>query len=421
MYSYLSHKNHIETCPTNATALFGRLQAVKMSLCGGAVRALRINKGDVDDFKGKIKDVAGHYFLPDYLQSPSQAASLAKAVITNFRNSPLAEAGRLSALSREHFDQLLFASAATEFRTHAKAQAQTALLLAQPLDLSLLPQKNTLASTYGVESEFFGMQDETSLKRTINLHDKTWLLTDDASIKADDYTEGKELVSPILTDPNIHRLYLYTDYLKTQKIKAAAEQKCALHVHVGLHNIQDENLRENLKRQMVINYAAIEDDLDFLDNDMTHPYRYVNRKTHRIEEKQGPRLDFMNAVATRTEDIMPNPYYDADDSLIQPFGRRHSRINFSCFYKYGTAEFRHHPGTTSPRDILAWVGFVNDFMNVTMHMAKTQPVHIPNGAELQVLKDQVTKFKQKRETPAIKTYTATGPGYCQANDDFDLW
>lgn len=411
MNNYSYFQDTINNKKTHAKALFGRAAAVRMGLKGLCLRTLMINKGDVDDLTSKIRDVAGHYHLPDYLLSPSHAAAITKVVMTNFRNSPMAEAGRLGALSREHFDQVLFASAATEFKLSAEAQEKARMLLATPLDLSLLPQKQSLASTFGVESEFFGMVDDQPFKRTINLHDKTWLLTDDGSIKSDDFTEGRELVSPILADPNIHRLYLYTDYLKSLKVKAAPEQKCALHVHVGLMSIQDDDLRLNVIRQMVINYAAIEDDLDFLDNAMTHPYRFVSTESYGIQRTGDARTDFMNAVAQRTDNIMPSPYFASEDKLIQPFGRRFSRINLSCIHKYGTAEFRHHPGTTSPRDIMAWVGFVNDFMNITMRMARTSPVHIPHAGELQALKDTVTKFKQARETPAIKTFIATDPQY----------
>lgn len=82
---------------------------------------------------------------------------------------------------------------------------------------------------------------------------------------------------------------------------------------------------------------------------------------------------------------------------FQPFGRRFSRINFLSLHNYGTAEFRHHPGTVNPRDIAHWVHFVNDFMRVSVDMVSGQDAHIPSGGEAEKLHDIAASFKSKTD------------------------
>ena len=46
-------------------------------------------------------------------------------------------------------------------------------------------------------------------------------------------------------------------------------------------------------------------------------------------------------------------------------GDRYCKINIFPFRNYGTVEFRQHPGTLDPDEIINWVRFLRSFVTLT--------------------------------------------------------
>jgi hypothetical protein len=339
------------------------------------------------DFSIKVNAVKNQLPLPSFLGNKLLTPGLSEHVNTLFRQSALSDMARsIRDLTPEHFDQLLLIAALSRYGQQKELFKSEARLLHHIIDFGDLPPRDQLVTTYGVEKEFFDCDDTRFLLNAFQYFDRTWLLTTDQTIDTGETcTTGHELISPILDQRNIHRVMLFAAILQAEQAQSSAYHKCALHVHVGIKNtFKDPAFRLELIRQMVINYAEIDDDLAFLNSYMTSPYVSHGK----------PKEDFMRAVLTGTEELLPEPHYQSSP-IFQPHGRRFSRINLIPLSTLGTAEFRHHPGTVNPRDIAHWLYFVNDFMRVAVDMVTGHPAHLPTPAEKERLHGIATAFKRK--------------------------
>lgn len=385
--TYLLYKQRGYQEPTDTRSLFKRTRLMQLRLRSAAMMIGLLDARAAHEFNEKIKALKKQLPLPVFLNDKLIAPALAAHVTNIFRRSTLsAHAGHMDDLDNKQFDQLLFTAALSAYGQSRRVfKSQTAMMQTN-VAFDDLPPDDELVTTYGVEQEFFNFEDTLPLYHAMRYFDPSWILTTDASIDTGDtFTEGQELISPILDRTNIHRLLFFAHFLEAEEAQASRLNKCALHVHAGIRNtFKDRAFQLRLVKQMVVNYTEIDQDLSFLNSSMTYPYCAT----------ESAKRPFMESVLQGTSEDLP-----LTNALIsttfQPLGRRFSRINFLSLHNYGTAEFRHHPGTVNPRDIAHWVHFVNDFMRVSVDMVSGEDAHIPSEGEAEKLHNIAASFTHK--------------------------
>ncbi len=269
--------------------------------------------------------------------------------------------------------------------------------------LRRLPLNNlapeSLITTYGTEMELFGLKDEELdlVDEAGDAFDCHWLHDTDGSIEPDDKTEGAEIISPVCTGQETHGIYHMATLLYTMKAKTPLP--CALHVHAGIFNTFPDEVAFPLMKQILLNYRALEKDLSFLDSSLVHQYSNYDTTDQDIIDADEDDLDsFIETLNL--------PGYE---------GRRRSKVNFDALHTYGTIEFRHHPGTTNPAKVTAWITFIDSLIRKSLEMVDEgeRAPHTPAGKELADLKGLVTQFRVDRARTFPRAhqsvYAATGP------------
>ncbi len=385
--TYLLHQQRTHRQPTDASSLFDRAHMMRFRLRSAAMMLGLIDRHDAQAFSERVQALRNQLPLPVFLNNKLIAPALAAQVTDIFRRSTFStQTAHLRDLDNKQFDQLLFTAAISAYGQSSRVFPSQAAMMRTNVAFDDLPPIDELVTTYGVEQEFFNFDDTLPLSHAMRYFDPSWMLTTDATIDTGEtFTEGQELISPILDRSNIHRLLFFAHLLEAEKAQSSRFHKCALHVHAGIKNtFHDQAFQLRLIKQMVINYTEIDQDLSFLNSSMTSAYCATD----------SVKKPFMESVLKGSAEDLP-----LSGALIsttfQPFGRRFSRINFLSLHNYGTAEFRHHPGTVNPRDIAHWVHFVNDFMRVSVDMASGQDAHIPTAGEAEKLHDIAASFKHK--------------------------
>jgi len=263
------------------------------------------------------------------------------------------------------------------------------LLLPNSVDTFFKPSK--LITTFGIESECFGLrnrQREFYIKMLTGCMNADWDYHNDITIEPSDETSGIEVISSVSDSNNFHQVFLYVALLHTMGAKT--NESCGLHAHAGMTDtFDDPDFRLDLTKQLILNYIEIERKLSFLDSGLIDNYSDIEDN------------NYMNKLLASTWDDMPGAYKNGIN-IFNPLNRRRSKINFCPLGVYGTAEFRHHPGTTSPVEIFAWVKFLNSFIKTSATMVqKNSEPHIPQGEERTKLSRLVTQFKRERSLPLI--------------------
>lgn len=385
--TYLLHQQSSCQPPPDARALFGRAQWMRLRLRGAAMMMRLIDSTAARDLNEKIRMVKGQISLPEVFKDRLIAPALAPHITDIFQRSILQmQAPHIRDLDAQQFDQLLFIAALTAYgQSRYFFKSRTALMQTN-VAFDDLPHADKLVTTYGVEQEFFDFDDTQSLSHAMRYFDPAWILTTDKTIDpGETFSEGLELISPILDRTNIHRLLFFTHLLAAERAQSSLYNRCALHVHAGIKNtFPDPAFQLRLIKQMVVNYAEIDEDISFLNSSMTTPYCIID----------SAKKPFMESVLQGNENDLPVSESEIS-TTFQPFGRRFSRLNFLSLKTYGTAEFRHHPGTLKPQDTAHWVHFVNDFMRASVDMVSGQNAHIPAEGEVERLHDIAASFTRK--------------------------
>lgn len=385
--TYLLHQQNRGAKRTDSAALFDRVRLMRLRLRSAAAMLSLSDNGSTQDFNEKMRVLKARLPLPVFLHDKTIAPALAAYVKDIFRQSAFgAHTSHMHDLDDRQFDQLLFTASISAYGSSQHVFKSKDALMKTSVAFEDLPPVDELVTTYGVEQEFFNFNDAQPLSHAMQYFDPSWILTTDATIDTGEtFSEGLELISPILDRSNMHRLLFFAHLLEAEKAKSSRHHKCALHVHAGIKNtFHDKGFQLRLIKQMVINYAEIDQDISFLNSYMTAPYC-----AHDAAKKP-----FMESVLQGGFDDLPVNGTQISPTF-QPHGRRFSRINFLSLHNYGTAEFRHHPGTVNPRDIAHWVHFVNDFMRASVNMVSGQEAHIPSGGEAEKLHDIAASFTRK--------------------------
>lgn len=143
---------------------------------------------------------------------------------------------------------------------------------------------------------------------------------------------GHEVVSPILTLERMGEIDRVCAALAG--IRATVNRSCGLHIHVGARS-----LGVNAMKRLAALYAEGEEIIDKL----LPPSRRANN----------------NLYIRSVKNLVANDLARATDAagIARTIngGERHSKLNFTAFWRHGTVEFRQHSGTTDPAKIRNWI------------------------------------------------------------------
>lgn len=195
--------------------------------------------------------------------------------------------------------------------------------------------------TFGIEIEAFGVS-KTILKQKLEAEGiqvaiesynhivrNHWKITTDSSINGH---QGFELVSPILQGQNgIDQLKKVCRALN--KAKAKVNKSCGLHVHIGANDYTLDHFKN-----LVVNYINLEKQFDKM---MPNSRRKNNNTYCKSITGYSKRQVKSKTSISGLLDMLTSS--------------RYRKLNLKSFRTYGTAEFRHHSGTTSFGKIKNWI------------------------------------------------------------------
>lgn len=273
--TYLLHTRQGYRKPTDAHSLLDRTRLMQLRLRSAAMMIGLMDKGAAHDFNERIRNLKAQLPLSVFLHDKLIAPALAAQVTDIFKRSSLSAQGTpLRDLGNKEFDQLLFTAALSAYGQSRRTFPSQTALMQTKVAFDDLPPDDALVTTYGVEQEFFDFDDKQPLSLALRYFDPSWMLTTDPTIDTGEtFTEGLELISPILDRSNLHRLLFFAHLLEAEKAQSSRLNKCALHVHAGIKNtFHDQALQLRLIKQMVVNYTEIDQDISFLNSSMTSSY-----------------------------------------------------------------------------------------------------------------------------------------------------
>ncbi len=207
------------------------------------------------------------------------------------------------------------------------------------------------ATKFGVEIEFLGLGDDTDhihdlLSETgkiklsnVFAHERYrgWEIHEDFSVEEfsdDDYEQGAELVSPILSYDG-EGLQQVVDAISALKDKGAwVNKSCGLHVHVDARFVRRFNKKN---RHFFLSYLISQ----YEKNEKFFDYLVA-------EHRRGDDCDYamsMNGIALGT-------FLD----------HRNYKLNIHSYLHHGTIEFRQHEGCLDPARVTNWIGTCVRFM-----------------------------------------------------------
>ncbi|QFG05708.1 amidoligase [Bacillus phage 035JT001] len=227
----------------------------------------------------------------------------------------------------------------------------------------------------GIEIEFFGVDYgivvnalrqaglnivwENYTHRTTN----HWKLVYDASVTGQGTGAGRglELVSPPLTIDEMDE-QLETALRVLNEIGAKVDRTCGVHVH---HEIDDLNL-DQIKNIFAL-YKKHEEHID----EMMPPSRKNGRYCQVLTDRDISRVK--DAVSI--------------ENIMGALGTRYKKINFMCYLKYGTIEFRQHSGSIDFTKLINWVRITQALVSAAKN--RKRPVK------------ELTEAQKKRATEAF--------------------
>ena len=193
--------------------------------------------------------------------------------------------------------------------------------------------------TYGVEIEAHGV-GTTELANALNEagincnyegYNHTtrnhWKIVRDSSIHGN---KPFELVSPPLKgEEGLEEIKKVCQVLKT--LGAQVNTSCGLHVH---HDAGDLNL-DNFKNLYSL-YTRFESTID----------QFVP------ESRRGNNNNFCKTLQGLNDQIHQSRSLE---EIKTATGSRYVKLNIQSYWRHGTIEFRHHPGTINPTKIINWI------------------------------------------------------------------
>lgn len=242
----------------------------------------------------------------------------------------------------------------------------------------------SLTRTFGIELEFFGIDQErvqevlegagvacylddgddydcggdecgASDCRTCNPQTRSgWKITDDGSIypnASSSYDPGVELVSPVLQGQDG-----LLEVMKVAKLMmnagAQVNKTCGFHVHIGASDLSGDTF-VNLVKRYALHETLIDSFMPRSRRESRNTYcrSVVNLLSYVSHQRQG---SSMQTVASQFHD-------------------RYFKLNLCAYLRHGTVEFRHHSGTVSAEKIVNWIIFCQNFVETSVN-SDTQEV-----------------------------------------------
>lgn len=198
-----------------------------------------------------------------------------------------------------------------------------------------------------------------------------WNIGEDGSVRG---VGTAEIKSPILKgEAGLKEILKVCKVL--EELGAKVNKSCGLHVHVGIKNAKKKFTPEEIKKIM----RVYEENSKTTDKWFTHGRRtghstYAKPVTRRLEELDRPRVTHV---------------YDASHVFVDSWGRlgrggmvqktingpktleeiadeceHYDRVSFSSYLSHGTMEFRQHHGTINGQEIVNWIRFLLNHMEV---------------------------------------------------------
>lgn len=158
----------------------------------------------------------------------------------------------------------------------------------------------------------------------------TWKVVSDGSLGIG----GHEVVSPVLTIDRIDEIDRVCAALSG--IRATVNRSCGLHVHIGA-----THLNVNALKRLAALYAEGESVIDSL----LPPSRRVDNNNYSRSVRNLDAAALARATAA------------TEIAQVVSGSDRHSKLNYTAFWRHGTVEFRQHSGTVDPVKIKSWVQF----------------------------------------------------------------
>jgi hypothetical protein len=200
---------------------------------------------------------------------------------------------------------------------------------------------------------------------SFDVNGAAWNLKEDSSC-------GYEIVSPALDlDTLAIDVPVICGAIRAMGLKA--DYRCGLHVHVsGFGNAPLHTLRNVVRR-----WINFEDTLDLIQPDT----RRGDASQYCLSNMLRHGNSSVEANANIWRKVHDVTSYEQIISMFNPGGAvalngrmrgedggtsRYFKVNLVNLLRTGTVEVRHHMGTINPETILAWIGFVDGFVDVAM-------------------------------------------------------
>lgn len=181
-----------------------------------------------------------------------------------------------------------------------------------------------------------------------------WKLVTDASVSGS-FSDGFELVSPILTWDRIEEVSLITNALES--LNAYTNTTCGLHVH---HDIADYRGEDIIRLLNLYIGAESLIDATMEPSRRTNQCSYAKSMVDVDVEKILESIDGFEFVMNRN--LHPREVVSIIISFIKEkygdshgYHPRYMKLNFDAYRLYGTVEFRQHHGTIDYDDICQWI------------------------------------------------------------------
>lgn len=213
---------------------------------------------------------------------------------------------------------------------------------AQTENIVNLPFEFSFNRTFGIELETYGANIAKLIRECRNMSVEIaeegynhitrnhWKIVTDSSINGGG---GREIVSPVLSGLNgLEQIKKVC--LALNRAGAKVNKSCGFHLHLGVQDLTLENFKNLFK-----SHVRVESEFDSIvpTSRRSNNNTYCKSLTTIIGFES--RINEANSIS----------------DLQNIFQSRYMKLNFQCYQRYGTVEFRQHSGTITYSKIKNWI------------------------------------------------------------------
>lgn len=165
-----------------------------------------------------------------------------------------------------------------------------------------------------------------------------WKIVDDGSLRNYGGGLAKEfvLLKGLFGTDLLDSLYIFDKYVHSLKVKPKCSDRTSVHIHLDVRNLEEEELTN-----LILLYTFSERVL----------FKYCGEERN----KNIYCLSFEEAQGTNFEVVDMNPASYVHNITNES---RYSALNLASISKFGTLEFRHHPGTYDIGRMTEWINII---------------------------------------------------------------